>query len=140
MIGRILAVLGILVLFSATTYAAQDEFVQVEIKGTLHSERGGATISADGFRYQLDLSPRLEKQAQGLDNRQVMVSGNLFVREGKDGCPRIFVEARRIGEFRDGEVRYEREVVREPVERRVIVREKEHDPPVFKAGPLEIHD
>ena len=141
MAGRMI-VAALALCLSATAFAANDEFAKVELKGTLHfdGDTGRASIHADGFTYQINLGKdrELRRAAEDFDRRQVVVSGNLFISEGQNGCPLISVDANRIGECRGENVRYDdrHEVIRErPVQERVIIKEKA---PLFKAGPLEI--
>jgi hypothetical protein len=125
--------------FCATTYAATDEYVRVEIKGTLHNDfkEHRTTIKANGFVYEVDFgkNDELYRSSERLDRHIVVLNGDLAVENGKNG-PIFIVYPNRIADVSENAGYERREVIQEPVVReRVIIREKK---PLFKAGPLEI--
>ncbi|HYG74919.1 MAG TPA: hypothetical protein VEK08_07945 [Planctomycetota bacterium] len=139
MSGKIMLALALTALIGGGAYAANDDFVRVEMKGKLHSDREGgrATLEAKGRIYELDFggSRSLANFAERHDRDFVRVIGTLDL-AGRE--PLVIVDRMEAGNEnvafeRRHEVRYEeRPVVRE----RHVIREK--DDPFFKVGPLEI--
>jgi len=135
---KMMLALALTALFGGGAYAANDDFVRVEMKGTLHNDREGGrtTLDANGKIYDLDLggSRSLSTFAERHDRSVVHVIGSLDNRDRKEVVvvDRIEAGSENVSYERSQDVRSERPVVRE----RTIIREKKD--PFFKVGPLEI--
>jgi hypothetical protein len=134
---------AVALLLAVSAYAAQDQFVKVDINGVLHSDINASryTVDVNGFGYQLDFgrSVDLRRFADRHDGELVSVKGLLFTEQGRGGdCPRIIVSPSSI-DLAGVPTRYDdqgRVIERQPAihEREVIIEKR----PLFKAGPLEI--
>ena len=71
--------------------AASEEYIRVEVRGQLRhgivaigGETTGTEISAQGVRWELDLSgnPEFAALAEQLDGKTALVTGTLVVRQG----------------------------------------------------------
>lgn len=136
----LLVLAGTFLLCSTGAFAAQDEYVRVEIKGVLHNDAQGhrATIHANGQVFDLDFvsNRNLYSNAERFDRSTVLVTG--FINVEQSAAHRHWVDVDRIEEFRPVNTAVERrEIIEErPVQERVIIKERRD--PIFKAGPLEI--
>jgi hypothetical protein len=141
MAGKTIIALAFAALLGASAFAAQDEFVKVDMQGKLHvdTKEGRATLEAGGTIYGLDFgnSDSLMRFANRHDRDSVRVIGSLDTPEGVR--PMVYVDR---FEANDGEnVSYEKPVQR--VEERPVIREREvihehHHDPFIKVGPLRI--
>ncbi len=147
MAGKFIMAIGA-TLLAASAFAAQNDYVKIQIKGQLHNDlrERRATIAANGFIYELDFggSKTLHQFAEGHDRDTVLVEGFLRVQEAdKAGALRLIVVADRLEAGGGQAVRFDPEPDVRPYEERPIVRERtiireKHKDPFFKVGPLEI--
>jgi len=136
MLYKSLAVFALGLLFALPAFAAQDQFVKVEVRGTLHNDfdHNRTTITANGYVYDVDFggSREMARTAEKFGGSEVALKGFLHVDDKGKGCPIFWINAHSMEQLAASDVRYER-----PVEERerVIIKEEK---PLFKAGPLEI--
>lgn len=146
MAGRIFVVLCAALLAGSTAFAAQDQFVRVEVKGTLHNDADGrrASLQSGDFNFSLDFGndPGFWRFAERLDRKEVIVRGHLSVFEGRGPQPMLVIDARRIEDARASNVSFERfdSHRHEAAPRREVIVKEEHDPPVVKLPFVEIND
>lgn len=89
------------------------EFVQVTIQGTLETgivaiggETTGTTITAEGMKFELDLSrnPQLAQQAEQLNGKPALLSGRLTRRPGVEIGERWIVRVQQLSAPREREI------------------------------------
>jgi hypothetical protein len=143
MAGKMMVAMAMVALLGASAYAAQDEFVKVDMRGKLHTnvKEGRTTLEVGGKIYDLDLgnSGGLLRFAERHDRDAVRIVGSLDNNTAEDARPLVFVDKMEAGnEMVSYEKPVERRVIEErPVRERVIVRERGSDD-FIKVGPLRI--
>jgi len=137
MIRTCMAAVAALVL-GASVFAAENfrDEIQVQVRGTLHFERGQPVVEVDNNILSLDFGRNdyLFRSARDLDRSQVQINGRLMLQRGQP-----IVLADRITSLEGTtSTSYPRYRYVEP-RREVIVRE-ERDQPIIKLPGLEIND
>lgn len=122
MSGKIL--MAALLTFGACTFAADEGNVNVTVKGTLHEDKYGFFVQADGQTFDLNFNEAgkadMHKFYADLKGDPVKVSGALVIGEVTNGKPRLIVYSNDVSRIKgDGGVVTERRVIEQPV----IVRE-----------------
>lgn len=141
---RLTLIAAALFLLGGTTWAAQDEYVRVDIQGIIHADSNRTpAIEANGQWFRLDLGGdrRLSRDAQFFTGQLATVSGFLYMDRNNDRNS-LVIDTRRIEpvggqpssynrEWRDNDYRSS------PPREEVIIKEKKQ--PLFKIPGLEIN-
>jgi len=101
MAGKLSIFAGLALFMCVTASAATDEFARVEVQGVLQNDfKAGITTIKTGastFEVSFGNNAELQRSAERLDGRLVLVSGDISLFEARNGgCPQVVIDARRI--------------------------------------------